>query len=224
MWPRGGEGTRFRMDTAASKLRLATRTDEYRLRMARRRLELGQELGALLGSARSFTWEIGCGHGHYLTAYAQAHPDQLCIGIDIMGERIERALRKRDRARLPNLHFIHAEARLFLEVVPAGVAFDRLFILFPDPWPKLRHHKHRLVKSEFLGHAAQRATPDARLHFRTDYAPYFEEARSYITGHVAWEEAPDSWPFESSTVFQERAKRHHSLSARRRPYLPATIS
>ena len=47
------------MDTAASKLRLATRTDEYRLRMARRRLELGQELGALLGSARSFTWEIG---------------------------------------------------------------------------------------------------------------------------------------------------------------------
>ena len=212
------------MDAADSKARLAARTVEYRQRMAQRRLDLGQELGALLGQALSFTWEIGCGHGHYLTAYAEAHPDQLCIGIDIMGERIERALRKRDRARLANLHFLHAEARLFLEVVPAGVAFDRLFILFPDPWPKARHHKHRLIKNDFLAHAAQRATPDARLHFRTDYAPYFEEARSVITGHWGWEVPAEAWPFESGTVFQARAGLHYSLSARRRAALPATIS
>jgi len=212
------------METAASKLRLAARTEEYRQRMARRRLELGQTLGALLGPARSFTWEIGCGHGHYLTAYAEAHPDQLCIGIDIMGERIDRAIRKRDRARLSNLHFIHADARLFLEVIPAGVAFDRLFILFPDPWPKVRHHKHRLIKCEFLAQAALRSTPDARLHFRTDFAPYFEETQSIISSHVAWEVTPEVWPFESGTVFQARAARHHSLSALRRPVLPATIS
>jgi tRNA (guanine-N7-)-methyltransferase len=212
------------MDAADSKARLAARAVEYRQRMAQRRLDLGQELGALLGPALSFTWEIGCGHGHYLTAYAEANPDQLCIGIDIMGERIERALRKRDRARLTNLHFIHADARLFLEVVPAGVAFHRLFILFPDPWPKARHHKHRLMKSEFLAAAAMRATPDVRLHFRTDYAPYFEEARSIITGHVAWAITPESWPFECGTVFQERAAHHYSLSACRRTDLAAAIS
>jgi len=212
------------MDPASVSLRLATRTAEYRQRMEQRRHELVQHLGALLGSSAAFTWEIGCGHGHYLTAYAAAHPDQLCIGIDIMGERIERALRKRDRARLANLHFIHADARQFLEVIPAGVAFSRLFILFPDPWPKVRHHKHRILQAEFLGAVAPRATAEARLYFRTDYLPYFEAARRFVVRHDAWETTPESWPFEYGTVFQARATGHHSLIARRRPLKPASIS
>ncbi|MBL9211828.1 MAG: tRNA (guanosine(46)-N7)-methyltransferase TrmB [Opitutaceae bacterium] len=212
------------MEPTDFALRLAARTAEYRQRQAQRRLELESELLALLVPSFPFTWEIGCGHGHFLAAYAQAHPDQLCIGIDIMGERIERALRKRDRARLKNLHFLHADARLFLEVIPPGVAFSRLFLLFPDPWPKLRHHKHRVLNHEFLAAASRRSTPDASLFFRTDFEPYFDEARAIVARHPAWEEALDAWPFEFSTVFQARAVQHRSLIARRRPALPVTIS
>lgn len=166
-------------------------------------------------SQSGFVWELGCGHGHFLTAYATANPGKLCVGIDIMGERIERALRKRDRARLRNLFFLHAEARLFLEALPAGVRFSELHILFPDPWPKNRHHKHRVLQPEFLSAAAARAMPDCRLYFRTDFLPYFAQAEAAVRAHPGWNVAQDPWPFEFETVFQSRSVEHRSLVARR---------
>ena len=182
--------------------------------LARRREELRGPLGELLGSSAVFTLEIGCGHGHFLTAYAQAHRDKVCVGIDIVSERIERALRKRDRARLTNLTFLRAEARLFLEVLPPGVSFAELFILFPDPWPKLRHHKHRVLQPEFLTQAASRANAESRLYFRTDSLPYFDYADRIVRSHCDWELAKETWPFEFATVFQSRAASYQSLIAR----------
>lgn len=131
--------------------------------MATRRRDLRACHAQILAPHTRFTWEIGSGHGHFLAAYAHAHPAELCIGIDIIGERVERAQRKRDRASLANLHFIHAEARLFLETLPADATFSRLFILFPDPWPKLRHHKHRIMQPDFLASVAARAGEGAPL-------------------------------------------------------------
>jgi len=196
----------------------------YRQHMEQRRRDLCEQLSSILRPSTSFVWEIGCGHGHFLTAYAHAHPNSLCVGIDIMGDRIDRALRKRHRARLSNLHFLHADARLFLEAIPAGVSLGGIFILFPDPWPKLRHHKHRILKADFLAQTARHATPETRLYFRTDFTPYFHDAQSIVTSHDAWETAADSWPFEFSTVFQERAAHHDSLVARLRPKPSPTIS
>ena len=80
--------------------------------------------------------EIGAGHGHFLTAYAAAHPERTCVGLDIIAERVERANRKKNRARLDNLHFLHASAEDFLASLPENVRFADVFVLFPDPWPK----------------------------------------------------------------------------------------
>jgi len=182
--------------------------------IARRREELRGPLVEGLGSSSVITWELGCGHGHFLTAFAQAHPEKLCIGIDIVSERIERALRKRDRAKLHNLIFLRAEARLFLEVLPASVSFSELFILFPDPWPKVRHHKHRIVQPEFLTAAASRANEAAQLCFRTDSVAYFNHADRVLHAHPCWKASNEQWPFEFSTVFQNRASSYHSLTAR----------
>src|SRR5476651_1270177 len=91
------------------------RTAEHVARISKRRSDLQSEIGALLPPKAEIVCEIGCGHGHFLAAYAAAHPDQICVGLDISGERIARAVRKRDRARLANLHFIHAEANEFLD-------------------------------------------------------------------------------------------------------------
>lgn len=204
------------MESHSSPTTPALRTHAYRERLEQRREELRQQLVTLLRPGQPFVWEVGCGHGHYLTAYAQVHSDTTCIGIDLMGERIARALRKRDRARLENLHFLQAGARLFLDVLPAGLTFARLFVLFPDPWPKVRHHKHRILNQHFLTAAARHATLDARLYFRTDYAPYFEEAQSVVAAHDSWQPVGEPWAFEFGTVFQERAAQHQSLVARRR--------
>ena len=183
--------------------------------MDERRRVLREALQGILTTDRPLVWELGCGHGHFLTAYAQTHPERVCVGIDIVSERIERALRKRDRAKLANLHFIRAEARLFLEELPPRARFEDIFVLFPDPWPKLRHHKHRIMQPDFLTAAAARATATAHLCFRTDFTPYFNEAAAVVRAHRDWTVVGEPWPYEHETVFQSRVKAFHSLVARR---------
>lgn len=189
-------------------------TPRYAAIIEQRRMTLGAQLDAIFPPAATFVWEVGCGHGHFLTAYAAAHPDRLCIGIDIIAERIERAIRKRDRAGLRNLHFLQAEARLFLDTLPDGARASAIFVLFPDPWPKLRHNKHRLIQPAFLATAAARAVPRCPLYFRTDFGPYFEVARETVAADPHWALAAEPWPFDFATVFQQRAAGFHSLVAR----------
>jgi tRNA (guanine-N7-)-methyltransferase len=191
------------------------RTAEHRERLAQRRETLQGAFDQIFPSGKtSFFWEVGCGHGHFLTAYAQAHPEKLCVGIDIASDRIGRAVRKRDRARLGNLHFLQAEARFFLEALPPQVRFSDVFILFPDPWPKLRHHKHRILQAAFLDAVAARMAPGGRLLFRTDHEPYFQDAVAVVDAHAQWQRMDEPWPFEFETVFQSRAPNYHSLIAR----------
>jgi tRNA (guanine-N7-)-methyltransferase len=191
----------------------------YQALIAARRKRLQAEVDAWFRPPADVLLEIGCGHGHFLAAYAQAHPDCRCAGIDIVGERIERATRKRDRGRLQNLVFFHAEARLFLEVLSSRVRLKTVFLLFPDPWPKLRHQKNRIFQSDFLRVLARHSAPDCRLHYRTDHRPYFESARRTAAGDPHWDLVEESWPFEFATVFQGRATAHDSFTVRRRsPY------
>lgn len=201
---------------ASGGIPLLPRTVEHRARMAERRRGLAAELERILPPSGVFVFELGCGHGHFLDAYAAAHSERVCVGIDISSERIERALKKRDRGRRTNLHFLRAEARLFLEVLPTAARFSDVFVLFPDPWPKLRHHKHRIIQPDFLTALGARMEPAARLCFRTDFEPYFVSARETIGAHPRWRIVDETWPFEYETVFQSRAPRYHSLVARPR--------
>jgi tRNA (guanine-N7-)-methyltransferase len=192
-----------------------TRTADYLARRDTRLAELKATLREVLRGKTHLTLEIGCGHGHYLTAYAVAHPETFCLGIDLLKDRIARATRKRDRARVQNLAFLEAEATELLAVLPADVALAEIFILFPDPWPKRRHHKNRILQPEFLSTLAARSSPGARLLFRTDYAPYYTDAHRTVARHHAWALAPgEPWPFELETVFQSRAESFQSLIAR----------
>ena len=83
---------------------------DYPALITSRRAQLRAALAPQLAGVTALTLEIGCGHGHFLTAYAAAHPDRACLGLDIAADRIGRAQRKRDRARLEHLTFIHADA------------------------------------------------------------------------------------------------------------------
>lgn len=157
------------------------------------------------------TLELGCGHGHYLNAYAAAFPAECCVGLDLLADRVARATRKANRARLANLHFVQAEAGLFLRALaalPAPPPLRRVFILFSDPWPKRRHWKHRVLQDSLLDILAPLAPGGATLHFRTDHPDYFEYAREVAARHPQWQLAPSAevpWPFEHVSVFEERA-------------------
>lgn len=197
---------------------LAIEKLSYASVLAKRRQALRDELDQILGPApASFVWEVGCGHGHFLNAYAAKNQGGLCIGVDIESSRITRAKKKQVRAKLTTVHFIRGEAGLFLEALPSEAQISHIFILFPDPWPKTRHHKHRLIQPKFLNAVAAKASADARLYFRTDHAPYFAAARALLEHTPAWTLSEDPWPFEFETVFQSRAVQHQSLVAKRRP-------
>lgn len=200
---------------------MAMPIEQLKAVMSERRTALQQELDRVLaGWPATFTLEIGCGHGHFLAAYAAVHPDEHCLGIDIVLDRLERAERKVTRAGSANVAFARAEAGMFLATLPASFRFRRVFILFPDPWPKRRHHKNRLINPEFLHVLAARMAPGARLYFRTDYSPYFNWACDILQEHRAWRLCDDPWPFEHATVFQNRATAHWSLVAALREESP----
>ncbi len=187
---------------------------EFLARITERRAALRAELAALLPPKRAITWEIGSGHGHFLVQYAQAFPENLCVGVDIIRDRLNRSDKKRDRARLRNCHFVQAEAREFLDALPAGVALREIWVLFPDPWPKKRHHKNRILQAEFLEALAGRAGEGTPLYFRTDHAEYFSAVAALIPTLRTWRLDPSApWPLEQETVFQARAPAYQSLVA-----------
>ena len=173
-------------------------------RIAELRTKLLEILPAdIVAGTRGLTLEIGCGHGHFLAAYAQAFPQEFCLGLDLISKRIERANRKRELSGAENLAFFKAEATELLLALPETCRLAKIFFLFPDPWPKKRHHKNRLIQTEMLNRLAARACAGTRLHFRTDHAEYFDWSCELVDAHPQWTLLPDApWLFERETYFQ----------------------
>ena len=192
------------------------RTGRFLATMEKRRSALQKSFQPIFSASKEIVCEFGSGHGHFLVAYAQANPLAVCVGVDIDSNRVERANRKQVRANASLLYFLQADAGLFLEMLPAGVSFSRVFILFPDPWPKKRHHKNRLIQSAFLDEVRRHSNESSRIYFRTDHTPYFEQAHGVFGHHASWQIVDEPWPFEYETVFQSRAASFHSLVARPR--------
>ncbi len=176
-------------------------------------IDLTQALDRL-GSEGQAVLDLGCGHGHFLAELARAHLDHRCFGVDYCRDRIRRANRKQHRAGLGNLSFIHAEAGAFLAAVPKSLRFNYVFILFPDPWPKRRHRKNRLVQAPLLETLNQVCAPGCLFCFRSDAGDYVEEVRDLLSAHARWAPAPrTSFPFETETVFQKKAAKFDSAMA-----------
>ena len=182
----------------------------------RRTSTLAFECTRVLGRIGSFTLEVGCGHGHFLAAFAAAFPEETCVGIDLKAKRLARARRKRESQGLTNLFFMQAEALDFLAALPLSTNISRTFLLFPDPWPKRRHHKHRVIQRIFLDRLAENTVVGGQMHFRTDCPSYFDWAVKLVSGHPQWViERGAAWPLEKTSRFQEMATSYDSFTALR---------
>ncbi len=160
------------------------------------------------------TLEIGCGKGHYLSAYAAAFPGETCVGIDLISERVRDGARRAANRRAENAHFVKAEASEFLESMPPEAKLGRVFVFFPDPWPKAKHHRRRLMQPAFLDALRPFCLPGAKLHFRTDYAEYFASTREIIALNPNWRLCADSsLPLEEVSQFQRILPEFSTLAA-----------
>lgn len=149
------------------------------------------------------TFEIGCGKGHFLSAYAENFKDELCVGVDLISSRIRDSRNKVARMGLQNAFFEKAEAGEYLDALGGGILCEKIFIMFPDPWPKKRHFKRRLIQTDFLNMLASHCASGARLYFRTDHDGYFQWARELIGNNENWRILPgEDLPFEAVSQFQ----------------------
>lgn len=122
------------------------------------------------------TWlEIGFGGGEHLAKQAARHPDVTLIGAEPFLNGVASALRHVDERQLTNVRIHDGDARELIARLPDGCV-ARVFILFPDPWPKARHHKRRLIQDDTVAELARVLAPGGRLRFATDWADYAEHA------------------------------------------------
>ena len=139
------------------------------------------------------------------------------MGIDLLGERLRKCEAKRARRGLGNVVFLKAEASELLDALPGAPRLDKVFILYPDPWPKRRQTRKRFLQAANLDRLARTARPGCRLAFRTDHADYHEAAGQALAAHPEWEPlGGEPWPFESPTFFQDLLRDRRDLQARRR--------
>jgi tRNA (guanine-N7-)-methyltransferase len=130
------------------------------------------DLDLAFGRQAPRTLEIGFGMGDALLALAQAQPQRDFIGVEVYPPGIGRFLLRVEQLGLRNVRVICADAVQVLDRhLPSG-SLSQLLVLFPDPWPKKRHHKRRLVNDAFLALAARALAPDGQLHVATDWADY----------------------------------------------------
>jgi len=147
--------------------------------------------------------DVGCGKGRFLLARARAHPEINFLGIDRMLRRIRKVDNKARRARLNNIRLFRMEAYYAVAYLVPPECVQTYYIFFPDPWPKKRHHEHRLFNPRCMAAIHRALQPAGQLHFATDHGPYFDEVRELFRQDGRFAEIPAFEPTgEERTDFE----------------------
>ncbi len=125
-------------------------------------------------------FDVGCHKGRFLADMAEMYPDRNFLGIEQQLERVEKAQKKIDRRALGNARVLRGEGWETLRTFPAACA-SYIHVLFPDPWPKRKHHSRRLVQTDFLRTCAHLLKPGGILRLVTDDADYASFMRNHAS-------------------------------------------
>ncbi|MPY73173.1 MAG: tRNA (guanosine(46)-N7)-methyltransferase TrmB [Alphaproteobacteria bacterium] len=170
--------------------------------------------GAFAGPVRDVWLEVGFGGGEHLFRQAQLHPDIGIVGCEPFLNGVARLVARIDDADAPpgNIRVFHDDARVLIERLPAA-SIGRVFVLFPDPWPKSRHQRRRFIAPAQLDALARVMRPGAELRLATDHMGYLrwmllhclahDGFRWLAAGPADWRSRPDDWPptrYESKAI------------------------
>ncbi|GGO56877.1 tRNA (guanine-N(7)-)-methyltransferase [Streptomyces daqingensis] len=138
-------------------------------------------------SERPVVLEIGFGMGEATADMAAAEPETRVLAVDVHTPGQGNLLRLADERGLTNVRVGNGDAIILLREMLAPGSLSGLRVYFPDPWPKKRHHKRRLIQPEFLDLAAEPLRSGALVHCATDWEPYAEQMLDVLSGHPAYE-------------------------------------
>jgi tRNA (guanine-N7-)-methyltransferase len=166
------------------------------------RLE-GDPLGQFPNGVQEVWLEVGFGAGEHLVRQAQNHPQVGMIGAEPYEMGVAKLLTKLEEFPLNSVRIYEGDGREIIEALPDR-SLGRFFLLFPDPWPKTRHHKRRFLQMDMLDQLARVLKPGAELRFATDDKSYLPYALERLMAHPAfdwlaqgpadWKNRPADWP------------------------------
>jgi tRNA (guanine-N7-)-methyltransferase len=169
------------------------------------------DLAVLFPKARAYALEVGFGGGEHLAAQAGAHPDTGFIGCEPFVNGVAKLLTQIDAERLTNVRVLMDDARLLIPRLPDR-SLSAAYVLFPDPWPKLRHHKRRFIQTQTLDQLARVLKPGGTLRVATDHPDYaiwalqhlMADSRFRWTAERAadWNVRGEDWP---ATRYEQKA-------------------
>ncbi len=132
----------------------------------------------IFGNANPVVCEIGSGKGRFLISSASTNPELNYLGIE-RAVKYHHLIRQRvERQGLTNVRLLNTDADHFVGSYIPELSVHHYFILFPDPWPKKRHRKRRLITENFLEQLLPTLAPGGSIHYKTDYLDYFEQMLS----------------------------------------------
>ena len=169
----------------------------------------------LSGTAEPRWLEIGFGGGEHLAHQAELHPDVSFIGAEPFVNGVAKLLALVEEKNLANVRIHDGDARPLLEALPAS-SFERIYLLYPDPWPKARHNKRRFVSLENLTHFHRILAPGGLFLFASDIDDYVAWTRDHVADHGGFAEEGDaSLPYENwiETRYEAKARREGRGSA-----------
>ena len=171
------------------------------------------DLDSVFGRTAPRMIEIGFGTGDALLNFAQHHSEIDCLGIEVHPPGVGRLLHNVELAGLSNVRVsMHDAVEVLREQVPIG-SIDVIHIFFPDPWPKKRHHKRRLIQTTFANVLARVLRADGVLRLATDWEPYATHMREVLDVHPAFVNSAGSLGFVERnterplTRFEQRGQR-----------------
>ena len=144
------------------------------------------DLDGMFGRSAPRMVEIGFGAGEALLAFAQAHPEMNCIGVEVHRPGVGHLLLGAQAAELKNLRIVCHDAVEVLQQQLAPASIQLIHIFFPDPWPKKRHHKRRLIQPAFVELLARVLASGGTLRLATDWEPYAMHMREVIDASAAF--------------------------------------
>lgn len=183
------------------------------------------DLSDPLGNMGDRRWlEIGFGGGEHLAHQADIHSEVSFIGAEPFVNGVAKLLALVEEKSLANVNIHDGDARPLLEALP-DAAFERIYLLYPDPWPKARHNKRRFVSAETLAHFHRILKPEGLFLFASDIDDYVAWTREHVAAHGGFlEEGDPDLPYENwiQTRYEAKARREGRSSAyltlRRTPF------
>ena len=140
------------------------------------------DLLATFGRDAPLQVDLGCGDGSFLCELASLNPERNFLGVEKMKGRVAKSCRK--SAHLGNVRVLNVESSYAVRYLLPEESVESFYLLFPDPWPKRRHHRRRIVTTEFLDSIDRALIADGALRIATDRADYFREIERLFERHI----------------------------------------